>query len=36
LDEARRRVAAALPERIGLELETLDFEVADVWTPNDH
>jgi hypothetical protein len=36
LDEARRRVAAALPERIGLVLETLDFEVADVWTPNDH
>jgi len=32
LDEARRRVVAALPERIGLELETLDFEVADVWT----
>ncbi|WBQ02811.1 hypothetical protein [Kribbella sp. CA-293567] len=31
LDEARRRVAAALPERIGLELETLDFEVVDVW-----
>lgn len=31
LDEARRRVAAALPERIGLELKTLDFEVVDVW-----
>lgn len=31
LDEARRRVAAALPERIGLQLDTLDFEVADVW-----
>jgi hypothetical protein len=31
LDEARRRVAAALPERIGLDLETLDFEVVDVW-----
>lgn len=31
LDEARRRVAAALPERIGLELDTLDFEVVDVW-----
>jgi hypothetical protein len=35
LDEARRRVAAALPERIGLELEALDFEVVDVWTPHD-
>ncbi|QNE16872.1 Asp23/Gls24 family envelope stress response protein [Kribbella qitaiheensis] len=31
LDQARHRVAAALPERIGLELETLDFEVVDVW-----
>jgi hypothetical protein len=32
LEEARRRVAAALPERIGLALEALDFEVVDVWT----
>ncbi|MEV6283903.1 hypothetical protein [Kribbella sp. NPDC051770] len=32
LDEARRRVGAALRERIGLELEVLDFEVVDVWT----
>ncbi|MFC0626180.1 hypothetical protein [Kribbella deserti] len=32
LEEARRRVAAALPERIGLELASLDFEVMDVWT----
>ncbi|MFI5730006.1 Asp23/Gls24 family envelope stress response protein [Kribbella sp. NPDC051587] len=31
LDEARGRVAAALPERIGLELATLDFDVVDVW-----
>ncbi|GAB3838875.1 Asp23/Gls24 family envelope stress response protein [Kribbella italica] len=35
LDEARVRVAAALPERIGLELETLDFEVVDVWLDSD-
>ncbi|MEV6413636.1 hypothetical protein [Kribbella sp. NPDC051718] len=35
LDEARLRVAAALPERIGLALETLDFEVVDVWTDPD-
>jgi hypothetical protein len=31
LEEARRRVAAALPDRIGLALENLDFEVVDVW-----
>jgi hypothetical protein len=31
LEEARLRVAAALPDRIGLELETLDFDVVDVW-----
>ncbi|MEV8377706.1 hypothetical protein AB0P21_33515 [Kribbella sp. NPDC056861] len=31
LDEARLRVAAALPERIGLDLDTLDFDVVDVW-----
>lgn len=31
LDDARRRVATALPERIGLQLDTLDFEVADIW-----
>jgi hypothetical protein len=31
LGEARRRVAVALPERIGLRLDTLDFEVADIW-----
>jgi uncharacterized alkaline shock family protein YloU len=32
LDEARRRVAAALPERIGLDLDTLNFTAVDVWT----
>ncbi|GAA1114715.1 hypothetical protein GCM10009630_10140 [Kribbella jejuensis] len=31
LAEARRRVASALPQRIGLQLDSLDFEVADVW-----
>jgi len=32
LDEARQRVALALRGQIGLELESLDFEVVDVWT----
>jgi hypothetical protein len=32
LELARRRVAAALTDRIGLSLSGLDFEVADVWT----
>lgn len=31
LDEARRRVRAALSARIGLALQTLDVEVSDVW-----
>lgn len=34
LDEARARVAAALPERIGIELTSLSFEVVDVWIDN--
>jgi hypothetical protein len=34
LDEARRRVGAALSARIGLALSTLDLEVTDVWV--DH
>ncbi|MET7280402.1 Asp23/Gls24 family envelope stress response protein [Kribbella sp. NPDC005582] len=32
LDEARQRVAMALRGQVGLELDTLDFEVVDVWT----
>jgi len=32
LEEARQRVALALRGQIGLELESLDFEVVDVWT----
>ncbi|TDD51512.1 Asp23/Gls24 family envelope stress response protein [Kribbella antibiotica] len=32
LDEARQRVSLALRGQIGLELESLDFEVVDVWT----
>ncbi|MGW6278520.1 hypothetical protein [Kribbella sp. NPDC055071] len=32
LEEARGRVALALRGQIGLELDTLDFEVVDVWT----
>lgn len=32
LELARRRVAAALTDRIGLSPSGLDFEVADVWT----
>ncbi|MBJ7607877.1 MAG: Asp23/Gls24 family envelope stress response protein [Candidatus Dormibacteraeota bacterium] len=31
LDQARQRVGAALSARIGLVLDTLDFEVTDVW-----
>ena len=32
LEEARARIVLALRGQIGLELDTLDFEVVDVWT----